>query len=89
MSKWETVGQKLVKFKMPKINYRKLRTKIPVFCCVCHKIRGFHNYLQNRTATRGHSHSMVPMGLGVMSKTTRLMPSTSWVIRSVMWCRMG
>jgi len=28
-----------------------------------------------------YSHSMVPMGLGVRSIRTRLMPSTSWVIR--------
>ena len=28
-----------------------------------------------------YSHSMVPMGLGVRSNRTRLMPSTSWVIR--------
>ena len=33
-------------------------------------------YLEN-----GHSHSMVPMGLGVRSIRTRLMPSTSWVMR--------
>jgi len=28
-----------------------------------------------------YSHSMVPMGLGVRSSRTRLMPSTSWVMR--------
>ena len=28
-----------------------------------------------------YSHSMVPMGLGVRSIRTRLMPSTSWVMR--------
>ena len=28
-----------------------------------------------------YSHSIVPMGLGVRSMRTRLMPSTSWVIR--------
>jgi len=28
-----------------------------------------------------YSHSMVPMGLGVRSMRTRLMPSTSWVMR--------
>ena len=28
-----------------------------------------------------YSHSMVPMGLGVRSSRTRLMPSASWVIR--------
>ena len=33
-----------------------------------------------------YSHSMVPMGLGVRSYRTRLMPSTSWVIRLVIWC---
>ena len=34
-----------------------------------------------------YSHSIVPIGLGVRSITTRLIPSTSWVMRSVMWCR--
>ena len=33
-----------------------------------------------------HSHSMVPMGFGVRSSRTRLMPSTSCVIRSVILC---
>ncbi len=28
-----------------------------------------------------YSHSMVPMGLGVRSSRTRLIPSTSWVMR--------
>ena len=28
-----------------------------------------------------YSHSMVPMGLGVRSIRTRLMPGTSWVMR--------
>jgi len=28
-----------------------------------------------------YSHSMVPMGLGVRSIRTRLIPGTSWVIR--------
>lgn len=30
-----------------------------------------------------YSHSIVPIGLGVRSMRTRLMPSTSWVILSV------
>ena len=30
--KWETVGQKLVKCKIAKINYRKSITKYTVFC---------------------------------------------------------
>lgn len=30
-----------------------------------------------------YSHSIVPIGLGVRSITTRLIPSTSWVMRSV------
>ena len=34
----------------------------------------------------GYSHSIVPMGLGVRSRHTRLMPSTSWVMRSVILC---
>ena len=33
-----------------------------------------------------YSHSIVPTGLGVRSSRTRLMPSTSAVIRAVMWC---
>ena len=33
-----------------------------------------------------YSHSIVPMGLGVRSRQTRLMPSTSWVMRSVILC---
>ena len=36
-----------------------------------------------------YSHSMVPMGLGVRSRQTRLMPSTSLVMRLVILCRMG
>ena len=36
-----------------------------------------------------YSHSIVPIGLGVRSSSTRLTPSTSWVMRSVMWCSRG
>lgn len=32
-----------------------------------------------------YSHSIVPIGLGVRSRRTRLMPSTSAVILFVMW----
>ena len=31
--------------------------------------------------SKAHSHSIVPVGFGVRSKSTRLMPSTSFVIR--------
>ncbi len=34
-------------------------------------------------APRGHSHSMVPGGLDVMSRATRLTPSTSLMIREL------
>ena len=48
-----------------------------------------HRPLRNKSArllclrqrSRIYSHSMVPMGLGVRSSRTRLMPSTSWVMR--------
>ena len=49
----------------------------------------FTNYLENQTATRGHSHSMVPTGFGVRSISTRLMPSTSEVIRFTILCRIS
>ena len=65
--KWETVVQKLVKLKTAGFELRKRRTKSTVFCGIYHKIRCFSNYLQNHTATRGHSHSIVPIGLGVKS----------------------
>ena len=38
-------------------------------------------------ASRYYSHSMVPTGLGVRSINTRLMPSTSAVMRAVILCR--
>ena len=79
--KWETVGQKLVKFKMVDFELCKIGIKSTVICGIYHKLRCFTNYLENHTATRGHSHSMVPMGLGVRSMTTRLIPGTSWVMR--------
>jgi hypothetical protein len=56
--KWETVGQKLVKFKMTDFGLCKSRTKSTVFCGIYHKTQCFSNYLQNHIATRGHSHSM-------------------------------
>ncbi len=42
-------------------------------------------FIVRRTRKNSYSHSIVPMGLGVRSKSTRLMPSTSCVILSVMW----
>ena len=57
--KWETVGQKLVKFKIADFELCKLRTKNTVFCGIYHKIRCFSNYLQNQTAKQGHSHSLL------------------------------
>ena len=36
-----------------------------------------------------YSHSMVPVGLGVRSKSTRLMPSTSEVMRLTILCSTG
>ena len=58
--KWEAVGQKLVKFKTTDFEFRKIRIKNTVFYGVYHKIRCFTNYLENRIATRGHSHSISP-----------------------------
>ena len=37
-------------------------------------------------AKQNHSHSMVPVGLGVRSMRTRLMPSTSEVMRLTILC---
>ena len=36
-----------------------------------------------------HSHSMVPVGLGVKSNSTLLIPSTSAVILAVILCSTG
>ena len=50
--KWETVGQKLVKFKMAIFELCKTRTKNTVFCVLSRKIRCFSNYSNNHTATQ-------------------------------------
>ena len=50
--KWETVGQKLVKFKTADFELCKLRIKSTAFCGFCRKIRCFFNYLWNHIATQ-------------------------------------
>ena len=60
-----------------KLVTEKRKTKNPLRC------NGFFVYMINSD----YSHSMVPMGLGVRSYRTRLMPSTSWVMRSTILCR--
>ena len=87
--KWETVGQKLVKFKIAVFESCETRTKNTVFCDFYRKIQCFSNYFRDHIATQGHSHSIVPVGLGVRSNRTRLMPSTSEVIRATILCSTG
>ena len=60
-----------------KLVTEKRKTKNPLRC------NGFFVY----RIIADYSHAMVPMGLGVRSYRTRLMPSTSWVMRSTILCR--
>ena len=61
--KWETIGQKLVKFKIANFESRKTRTKSTVFCGFARKTRCFSNYSENHIATQRHSHSIVPVDI--------------------------
>lgn len=69
--KWETVNQKLVKFKIAKFDYCKTITKNTVFCNIYRKIRCFSNLYRNLTATRGHSYSLSAVGfiVGMMKES--------------------
>ena len=49
---------------------------------ICRPLRNKSSrFFRHRRRSMIYSHSMVPMGLGVRSIRTRLIPSTSWVIR--------
>lgn len=48
---------------------------------------GFSSYFRLGLDNDLYSHSIVPVGLGVISYSTRLMPSTSAVMRAVILCR--
>ena len=56
-----------------------MKTKSTVFCDKNRKTRCFYNRFKNITTTQGLSRSMVPVGLGGRSNSTRLMPG-SWEV---------
>ena len=59
--------QKLVKTEGAKTQAENIEQKNAVICDFYRKLRRFSDYFKNLTATQGHSHSMVPVGLGVRS----------------------
>ena len=56
-------------------NTRKNASTLPRLFCLFARL----------VASRVYSHSIVPIGLGVKSIRTLLIPGTSWVIRYVIW----
>ena len=75
------IEYKCISIKIRKTVFRKTRPKLgqiskkPAYNC---------RLYNDLTEICNHSHSIVPVGFGVMSYRTLLTPLTSWIMRSVM-----